>query len=183
MPLKSAKLKTLAAKTNPVVDPTDTPPAPATPLAPPPVEPSAPAPVAPPVSTEPPPPAPTPTVLDPDYAELKAFRVRYNSRHKTGEFADPTVEVKRKTRDELLSSGVSLKWARFVARFGFSGDIVYAMLRVLESPGRCHAGWFKEGEIAVRRAGLDLSGLNYEAIRGAVETWRAERKGGGSTEE
>jgi hypothetical protein len=176
MPPLKARVKRSAAKT-PVV--TKAPPMIESP-SPVPVEPSAPALIPPPAPVESP--SPAPAITDPDLAELRAFRTRYNTRQKTGDFGDPTVEVKRKTRDELLSNGVSLKWARFVARFGFSGEIAYAMLRTLESPSRCHAGWFKEGEIAVRRAGLDLSTLSYPAIKAVIDQWRAERKAGKSVE-
>jgi hypothetical protein len=165
MPLKSSKLKTLAAKTNPVVEPTDTPPAPAASSAS-----SDPTPVVPPAPATPAP-TPSPAVLDADLAELRAFRARY----RTGGFPEPDVEAKRRARTELVAKGISPKWSSFVARFEFSGEVAYSMLRTLESPSRCHSGWFKEGEIAVRRAGLDLSTLNYEAIRDAITAWRAER--------
>jgi hypothetical protein len=89
---------------------------------------------------------------------------------------DPNLEEKRRVRRELVALGISPMWSAFVARFGFSGEVAEAMLRVLESPGRCHAGWFRESEIAVRRAGLDLTALSYPVIKATVDSWRAERK-------
>jgi ASCH domain len=109
-----------------------------------------------------------------DLAELRAFRARIRS----GGFAEPGLDEKRRVRRELIALGISPMWSAFVARFGFSGGVAEAMLRVLESPGRCHAGWFKEAEIAVRRADLDLATLTSPAIRDALEAWRAERKVG-----
>jgi ASCH domain len=107
-----------------------------------------------------------------DLAELRAFRARL----RTGGFPEPDVEAKRRAKAELVARGISPKWASFVATFGFGGDVAEAMLRVLESPGRCHAGWFLEAMIAVRRSGLDSGTLTYPAIRDAIEAWRAERK-------
>jgi hypothetical protein len=161
-----------STKTPPVIEA----PAPATPPAP--------APVAPPAPAEPPSPTSTlaPIVIDPDLAELKALRARYRNRHKTGAFAEPDVEVKKRVRAELVARGISPKWSSLIARFGFDDETTYAMLRVLESPGRAHALWLVEARIAVRRDGLDLSALDYESIRSAIQAWRAERTGGKSVE-
>jgi hypothetical protein len=152
------------------------------------VESPAPAPVEPPTPTEPASPAPSTkgvgsddtllVTIDPDLAELRAFRARY----RTGGFPEPDVEAKRRARTELVARGISPKWSSFVARFEVSGEVAHAMLRTLESPGRCHAGWFKEAEIAVRRSGLDLSTLTYPAIKAVIDQWRAERSAGSSTE-
>jgi hypothetical protein len=169
-PLKS-KIKA-RAKTPPVVEAPAmvSPPAPATVAPPAPAASSDPAPVVPPAPATPAP-TPSPAILDPDLAELRAFRVRYRA----GDFPEPDIEVKRRVRAELVAKGISLKWSSLIARFGFEGEIALAMLRTLESPGRCHAGWFKEGEIAVKRAGVDLSTLTYPVIKAAIDQWRAER--------
>jgi hypothetical protein len=160
--------------------------------APAPALPPTPAPVVPPTPVpDPEPPSPMPITkgvdsgnplladADPDLAELRAFRARY----RTGGFPEPDVEAKRRARAELVAKGISPKWSSFVARFEFSGEIAYAMLRTLESPGRCHSGWFKEGEIAVKRAGVDLSTLTYPVIKAAIDQWRAERTAGKSIED
>jgi len=46
---------------------------------------------------------------------------------------------------------------------------------VLKDPTESHPVWFKEAEITVQRAGLDLTNLTYEKIVDAIAYWRCRR--------
>jgi ASCH domain len=116
------------------------------------------------------------TTASDDAAELRAFRVRYKARFKTGDFPPLSFEAKRAIRRDAAARGLSPQWALFMGRFGFQGEIAEALARSLETPTECHVGWFFEAMMSVRRADLDLSALSYEVIKTAIEDWREERR-------
>jgi hypothetical protein len=66
-------------------------------------------------------------------------------------------------------------WATYIMVHGFDSPEAEALAAVLQSPEKCHPRWFKEAEIAIRRAGSNRTTLTYEIIRDAVSDWRQYR--------
>lgn len=68
-------------------------------------------------------------------------------------------------------------WDEYLDRYGWThNQIAQALAKVLKSPGQAHPIWFAEAVVAVKRAGLPLESLTYEAIRDAIDCWRIERE-------
>jgi hypothetical protein len=130
--------------------------------------------------------------VEEDLAELLAFKAKY--RHG---FTDYDKCFTDDESDELLYVGCSPReiaeerralarmtcqgepipatWPEFLEKYGFGSPVAKALAAILQDPHRCHPPWFKEAEIAVRRAGLHLDGLTYEKIRDAIDVWRRHR--------
>jgi hypothetical protein len=114
--------------------------------------------------------------IDPDLAELIAFRAEY--RHEHTDYDDLIRETGDRglARDAMVpTSSIPDNWGAYLAYYGYDGEAAEALARTLKDPRRCHPVWFKEAEVAVRRAGLDLGGLTYDTIREAIDDWRGER--------
>ncbi len=126
-----------------------------------------------------------------DEAELIAFKTAY--RHEYTDYDDQfdwldfhelrkefgheeAVQMMRQTARDLREEGpIPATWPEYLAFYRFESPIAQALARTLKDPRQCHPTWFKEAEIAVRRAGLPLDSLSYEIIRGAIADLRFER--------
>jgi hypothetical protein len=130
--------------------------------------------------------------IDSDLAELIGFKARYrheftdyDQRFSNEDFAglreagyspsEAREEMRAEARNFLTQHAVPGTWPEYLDRYGFRSAVAQALVRVLAEPTRCHPVWFKEAEIAVRRQGLALDSLAYEAVKRAIDDWRRER--------
>lgn len=130
--------------------------------------------------------------IDDDLAELIGFRTAFRHKHTDYDACfDPEEFSKwrsfgyspQETREEMRAEARTLMqpnsipatWPEYLHKYEFDSPVAIALSRVLKSTTGCHPTWFKEAEIAVRRAGLPLDGLRYEAIKEAIGQWRDQR--------
>lgn len=114
--------------------------------------------------------------IDADLAELRAYKAEY--RHEHTDYDDLIRESgdRDDAREAMQpTSPIPDAWPDWLDRYGFTGDVVEALAQTLKDPRHCHPVWFKEAEIAVRRAGVGLDELTYEKIRAAIAYWREQR--------
>jgi hypothetical protein len=130
--------------------------------------------------------------IDDGLAELIGFKCKYRHEHSDydqhfdeSEFHDlrsiglSPQEAKKEMRATARMSKeedpIPETWPEYLEKYGFDSPVATALPSVLKSARECYPIWFKEAEIAVRRAGLPLDSLNYSAIKQAVDKWRCER--------
>lgn len=113
--------------------------------------------------------------VEPDEAELIAFKARYRHEHTDYERAIGETGDREDARRSAIEEPIPETWDGYLNEYGFDSDEAKALASMLLDPSAAHPIWFKEAEIAVRRAGLDLRSLTYERIRDAIETWRYAR--------
>ncbi len=131
--------------------------------------------------------------IDEDLAELLDFMARYRHEHtdyegqfdkedfqRLREYDYSPEEARAAMREDARMAMQEVgelpeTWQEYVKKYRFRSAEARALARVLRSPQECHPRWFKEAEIAVRRARLPLDGLTYRSIVQAIEQWRRER--------
>ena len=128
-----------------------------------------------------------------DLAELIAFKVGY--RHRRTDYeehfrdddfqdlrergfspAEAGQQLRMQAREAAQEHPIPATWPGYLAKYQLKSKIAKALAATLAAPQQCHPKWFKEAEIAVRRAGIPLEGLTYEKIRDAIDSWRAGRR-------
>ena len=115
--------------------------------------------------------------IDDDEAALISAKVAY--RHEATDYE----QLLKTGFDRDLARSMSSEsdpspqtWDEYLDRYGWSGNhIAQVLAKVLKSPDQSHPVWFAEAVIAVKRAGLPLETLTYEAIRDAIDHWRTDR--------
>jgi hypothetical protein len=112
--------------------------------------------------------------VDPDFAELIAFKAMYRHQHTDYDQLLNFGHERDDARSWLEEDAVPTTWENYLQEYGFNSKEAEAMASVLQDPQKCHPCWFKEAEIAIR--GLDLSALTYERIQSAVMHWRYSRE-------
>jgi hypothetical protein len=130
--------------------------------------------------------------IDDDLAELIGFKCKYRHEHSDydqrfdeDEFHDMRSSgfSSLEAKDEIRATARMTKeedpipetWSEYLEKYGFDSPVAKALTSVLKSARECYPVWFKEAEIAVRRAGLPLDSLNYDAIARVIDQWRCER--------
>jgi hypothetical protein len=114
--------------------------------------------------------------VDPDLAELLAFGASYRHEHTDYDRLLREGVDRDDARDFSRERTIPDTWKDYLRTYDLDSDIARAIAGVLQDPRKCHPRWFKEAEIAVRRAGLPLDQLSYPLIREAIETWRSSRR-------
>jgi hypothetical protein len=130
-------------------------------------------------------------VVDEGLAELMGFKARYRHEFTNYDeyFDDESFyelrslgyspqeageEMRSTARAQKQEDPLPATWPEYLEKYGFDSPVAKALAGVLQSTTNCHPTWFKEAEIAVRRAGLPLAGLTYETIKRVVARWRSE---------
>jgi Rad4 beta-hairpin domain 3 len=130
--------------------------------------------------------------IDEDLAELDGFKARYRHKHTNYDqcFDDEEyhhlrsiglspqeikAEMRAQARMTKQDDPIPPTWRKYLKKYRFVSPVAKALASVLRSTDACHPAWFKEAEIAVRRAGLPLDSLSYNAIKQVIDQWRGER--------
>jgi hypothetical protein len=131
--------------------------------------------------------------IDEDLAELLGFTTRYRHEHTDYDqhfdddqyhdlrslgftWQEAKEELRATAREAMQHDPIPSNWPEFLRTYKFTSAIAKALADTLRSPKACYPAWFKEAEIAVRRAGLSLEALSYGAITQAIAQWRAQRR-------
>ncbi len=114
--------------------------------------------------------------VDDDEAELIGFKTAY--RHEYTDYDDLLErgydgQMARDCKEER--EPIPSTWQEYLDHYGFKSPEAQALASTLKDPLKCHAIWFKEAELAIKRGKLPLEGLTYAAIANAIADWRSER--------
>jgi hypothetical protein len=115
--------------------------------------------------------------IDEQEALLLAFSAEY--RHVHTDYEDLLVSgfIKEDSRAFLVADPIPGTWGEYLAKYRFRSEAAKAMTRVLKDPRQAHPVWFREGDLALQRAGdsVDLERLTYEEICTLISQWRDDR--------
>jgi hypothetical protein len=110
--------------------------------------------------------------IDEDLAALIAFKAKFRHEHTDYDQLLPTQD-RDDARENLSERPVPNNWIDYLDSYDFPHEeIAQALAGVLQIPEQAHPVWFCEAVLAVKRAGLPLESLTYEAVRESISDWR-----------
>lgn len=113
--------------------------------------------------------------IDEHVGRLRAFIAEFRHEHTDYDALLRGGHDKESARAHQRAERRPTTWADYLETYGFRGPAAEALARALRDPRKADPVWFREALIAVERAGLELDNLNYDAVRRALEAWRADR--------